>query len=155
AAWRFWRERRGGALVVMRTVICAVLILVMLNPQSLLPRERTGKPRLIVLLDTSGSMGTRDAGPNTRLETAMSVLRDAKTLGALNREFVLEVRRFDRTAGPLDLDQFATNAVLGDASDIGTALMSAISDLADGKPQAGALLASDGRATTADTLDAA
>src|SRR5206468_8516869 len=40
-------------------------------------------------------------------------------------------------------------------SDIGTALMSAVSELGNTQAQAGVLLVSDGRATTPDTLDAA
>src|ERR1041385_1638207 len=155
AALRLWRERLGGALLGLRTLTVGVLIFIMLNPQSLLPREHTGKPSLIVLLDASSSMATRDVGPDTRLGAALRVLNDPPTLASLNKEFVLDVRRFDRSAGPVDLAQFATNAALGDASDIGTALMSAVSELGNTKAQAGVLLVSDGRATTPDTLDAA
>lgn len=155
AALRVWRERRGGALLGLRIFTAGVLMFVMLNPQSLLPRERSGKPSLIVLLDTSSSMATRDAGQDTRLGAALRILNDPKTLASLNREFVLDVRRFDRNAGPVDLAQLVTNGTLGDASDIGMALMSAVSELGDAKAQAGVLLVSDGRATTPDTLDAA
>ena len=155
AALRLWRERLGGALLGLRTLTVGVLIFIMLNPQSLLPREHTGKPSLIVLLDASSSMATRDVGPDTRLGAALRVLNDPPTLASLNKEFVLDVRRSDRSAGAVDLAQFATNAALGDASDIGTALMSAVSELGNTKAQAGVLLVSDGRATTPDTLDAA
>src|SRR5438067_1487903 len=155
AALRLWRERRGGALLGLHAFIAAALIFVMLNPQSLLPREHSGKSSLIVLLDTSSSMATRDAGQETRLGAALRVLNDPQTLASLNKDFVLDVRRFDRNASPLDLAQFATNAALGDASDIGTALMSAVSELGNTQAQAGVLLVSDGRATTPDTLDAA
>jgi len=155
AALRLWRERRGAALLGLRVFTVGILIFVMLNPQSLLPRERSGKPSLVVLLDTSLSMATRDAGQDTRLGAALRVLNDPQTLASLNKEFVLDVRRFDRHAGPVDLAQFATNAALGDASDIGTALMSAVSELGNTQAQAGVLLVSDGRATTPDTLDAA
>src|SRR5438874_1160979 len=91
AALRLWRERRGGALLGLRAFIAAALIFVMLNPQSLLPREHSGKPSLIVLLDTSSSMATRDAGQETRLGAALRVLNDPQTLASLNQDFVLNV----------------------------------------------------------------
>src|SRR5262249_20727490 len=121
AALRLWRERRGGALLGLRVLTVGILIFVLLNPQTLLPREHSGKPSLIVLLDASSSMATRDAGPDTRLGAALRVLNDSATLAALKKEFDLDVRRFDRSVGPVDLAQLATNAVLGDASDIGSA----------------------------------
>jgi len=154
-ALRFCCERRGSALLGLRALIAAALVFIMLNPQSLIPREHSGKPNLIVLLDTSSSMATRDVEQQTRVGAALQVLNDPKTLAALNKEFALDVRRFDRKAGPLDLAQFAKNTILGDASDIGTALMSAVSELGNTQAQAGVLLVSDGRATTPDTLDAA
>jgi hypothetical protein len=155
AAARWWRERRGGGLVAVRALIIGMLAFVMLNPQSLLPRERTGKPKLIVLVDTSASMATRDAGGDSRLGAAARVLNNPSTLAALNKEFVLDVRQFDRDMRPAELSQLTTNVPTGDASDIGTALMSTIAELGDVRSQAGVLLVSDGRATTPDTLDAA
>src|SRR5262249_30398749 len=129
---------------------------VMLNAQVLLPRERTGKPKLVVLLDTSASMATRDAEPaGPRLETALRVLQDPRTLADLNKEFDLEVRRFDRDCSPTELAALGTNAAAGDASDLATALMSAVSELGNAPAQAGVLLVSDGRATTPGTLEAA
>src|SRR5262249_42060001 len=111
AAVRWWRERRGGLLLVLRALIVGALILVLLNPQSLLPRERTGKPKLMVLLDPSASMATRDAGPDSRLAVAVRTISAPPTLAALNKEFVIDVRRFDRAAGPADLATL-TNAPL-------------------------------------------
>jgi hypothetical protein len=155
AVVRWWRERRGGGLLALRAVIVGVLIFLMLNPQSLLPRERTGKPKLVVLLDSSASMATRDAGADSRFGAAMHALNNPATLAALSKEFVLDVRRFDRDSRPADLAQLSMSVPTGDASDIGTALMSAVSEQGETKAQAGVLLVSDGRATTADTLEAA
>src|SRR5690348_377788 len=50
---------------ILRLAILGLLVFVMLNPESLLPRKRTGKPKLAVLLDTSSSMATRDSGANS------------------------------------------------------------------------------------------
>ncbi len=155
AVFRRWREGRGGWPVALRALLIAALLWVMLNPQSLLPRERTGKPKLIVLVDTSASMATRDVGGDSRSGAALRVLNNSSTLAALNKEFVIDIRRFDRDTRPADLSELATNVPAGDASAIGTALMSAAAELGDAKSQAGVLLVSDGRATTPDTLDAA
>src|SRR5207249_4393179 len=87
----------------LRIALSAVLIWIMLNPQTFLPRQQSGKPRLIVLVDTSASMGTRDVGQESRIDTAKRVLANPKTLAALNKEFVLDLRRFDRTAAPFSV----------------------------------------------------
>jgi hypothetical protein len=155
AVLRCWREGRGKKPAVVRVLIIGALLLVMLNPQSLLPRERTGKPKLVVLIDTSASMATRDAGADSRLGAAVRVLNNESTLATLNKEFVLDVRQFDRDLRPVELSQLPTNSPTGDASDIGRALMSVVSELGDARSQVGVLLVSDGRATTPDTLDAA
>jgi hypothetical protein len=150
ALWRWWRERRGGFLIVLRWLVLAVLIGVMLNPQSLLPREQSGKPKLVVLLDTSSSMNTRDAGGDSRFAAAARLVTN--NLARLNHDFVLEWAGSTREARPLDWSQLKD---FGDASDIGAALMSSVSDLGEQKSQAGVLLLSDGRATAAGALDAA
>jgi hypothetical protein len=151
--WR--RERRGGGLILWRAIVIGCLLLIMLNPQSLLPRERPTRPKLTILLDTSASMATRDAGGSSRLNSALDVLKKPVTLAALNKEFILDVRQFDRELHPAEFSELATNIPSGDASAIGAALMSVVSELGDAKAQVGVLLVSDGRATTSDTLDAA
>ena len=155
AAVRWWRERRGGALLAVRACIIALLVFVMLNPQSVLPRERTEKPKLAILLDTSASMATRDLGADSRLAAALRTLTNPATLAALNKDFVLDIRRFDREAHSTDLAQLGTNSPTGDATDLGKAVMSAAAELGETKAQAGVLVISDGRATTPDTLEAA
>ena len=151
---RRWREQRGGWSVGLRAAAIIVLLFVILNPQSLVPRQQTEKPKLIVLLDTSASMATPDASGQPRLSAALRVL-DSSTLAALNKNFVVDVRRFDREVGPAELGRLANNAPSGDASDIGRAVMGAASELGDLKSQAGVLLVSDGRATAAGMEDAA
>ena len=85
AAVRWRRERRGGGLLTLRALIIALLIFVMLNPQSILPRPRPGKPRLVILLDTSASMATRDVGGDSRFHAAVRALSDPAAQESLNR----------------------------------------------------------------------
>ena len=152
---RWWCEGRGRALLLLRAGIIALLAFVMLNPQSMLPRERTDKPQLTILLDSSSSMATRDVGGGSRFDAALRMLTNANILQNLNKEFALDFRRFERTVHATDLAQLATNIPTGDASDIGKAVMSVASEPGEAKSKAGILLISDGRATTADTLEAA
>jgi hypothetical protein len=150
--FRWWRERRGAVLAFVRLLVLAALVTVILNPQALLPREQNSKPKLIVLLDTSSSMSTRDVDSDSRLAAAARALTN--NLARLNNDFVLDVRRFDRETRPLDVNQFS-RIELGDASDLGAALVSSVSDLGEQKSQAGVLLISDGRSTTPGPLEAA
>lgn len=155
AALRWWRERRGGAALSLRALIVGALVLVMLNPQLVLSRQRTEKPKLVVLLDASASMATPDAGGQTRFAAATKVLGNATTLSRLSKEFILDFREFDRIARPAEMARMTDRTPAGDASEIGKSLMSVVSELGDTKAQAGVLLVSDGRATAPDTLDAA
>lgn len=154
AAVRRWREQRGALSVALRAAVIIVLLLIMLNPQALLPRQQTEKPKLVVLVDTSASMATADVDGRSRLAAALHALNPA-TLAALNKQFVVDVRQFDRDIRPADLSALSSNAPGGDASDIGRAVMSVVSELGDTKAQAGVLVASDGRATAEGMEDAA
>lgn len=155
AAVRCWREERGRGLLILRAAISGLLIFIILNPQSILPRERNTKPKLAILLDTSSSMTTRDVGADSRFMAALRTLTNSATVQSLEQGFVLDVRRFDREAHPADLQQLGTNSPAGDASDIGKAVMTTVSELGETKSQAGILLVTDGRATTGDPLEAA
>jgi hypothetical protein len=155
AALRWWRERRGRFVLMLRAAMIALLVFVMLNPQSILPRERTEKPKLAILLDSSASMATSDAENDSRFSFALRTLTNSAVYQSLNKEFVLDFRRFDRAAHPSDPWQAGNNGPTGDASDIGNAVMSVASELGETKSQAGILLISDGRATAGDALEAA
>jgi hypothetical protein len=151
--WR--REKRGGGTLALRALMIGGLLWVMLNPQALLPRERTGKPKFVILLDTSASMATRDAGGDSRLGAALRVVTNASTLAALNKDFDLDVRRFDRELRPAELSQLSDTNARGDATDLGRALMSVVSELGGAPEQAGVLVVSDGQVTSPGASDAA
>jgi len=152
AAVRWRRERHGGWVLGLRLLALGVWLWAMLNPMAFLPREQTGKPKFIALVDASASMETRDANGATRLALALQTLSNA--LPELNKEFTMEVRQFDRDSKPLDVTA-PPRAAQGSASDLGAAVSGAVSALAEEKSQAGVLIISDGRATAPGTLDAA
>ncbi|PWU17994.1 MAG: hypothetical protein C5B50_10120 [Verrucomicrobia bacterium] len=177
AAVRWWREMAIPSLrsvhsfaaifqlsVLLRLVIIGLLVFVILNPQAIIPREHKDKSRLTILLDSSASMNTRDAqsaiaptgsGTVPRYSAAIRCLTNPATLVALNKEFQVDLRLFDRDTRQSDLSRIGTNAPAGDVSDIGKAVMSAATELGETKAQAGILLVSDGQATTLNTEEAA
>lgn len=147
--------RRQAVPIAVRIVVIAVLLWISLNPTAVQPRPQPGKPRLVVLLDTSGSMNTADVAGRTRLAAALHVLDDPSTQSTLQDAFRLDVRSFDaatRAAALTDLKPAAAN---GKATDIAAALTQAVGDLGDDAAQAGVLLISDGRSTSPGALDAA
>ena len=146
--------RRQVLSLVMRVLVIALLLAVALNPTIVRPREVPGRPALIVLVDTSYSMSTRDADGKGRLESALAVLADGRIRARLEQDFTLDVRRFDRDASAASLAALKADAAQGRATDLAAALYSAVADLGDRKDQAGVLVVSDGRATTEGTLDA-
>jgi len=153
--WRWWRERGGPMSVALRVMVIAGLCFIALNPQAVLPREHRTKPKLVIAVDTSASMATPDAAGGSRLATSLSILTNAGVVAALDRSFALDVRQFDANSRPASLTALTAASALGDASDVGAALLGAISDLNDSKSQAGVLLVSDGRATGSGAIDAA
>lgn len=154
AAVRWWRERRGGRLLILRAAVVALLAFVMTNPQGLLPRQRSGKPKLAVLVDTSASMATADVQGSSRFSAAMNTLAKVETLEALGREFVVEFHRFDREEHMAEVGQLRSVSPSGDATQLGKAVMSVVSRLGEEKSQAGVLVVSDGRGTASETKEA-
>jgi hypothetical protein len=152
ALLRWRRERSPSIALALRVFVIAILLFLALNPQWLLPKKNQGKPRLVVLVDTSQSMATADSVGEARLNTALKTLTNSATLDRLNKEFALDLRAFDRDVKPLNVN---SNVSLGDSSNLGDALVRAISDLGEAKTQASVLLISDGRATAEGVGEAA
>lgn len=147
--------RRQAASIAMRSVVIIILLLIALNPTAVQPRPQPGKPRLVVLLDTSASMNTPDVAGQPRLAAALHVLDSSSTESALHSAFSLDVRRFDADSRAATLADLKVAAANGKATDIGSALTQAVGDLGDDPAQAGVLLISDGRSTSPGALDAA
>ena len=156
-----WRERRGGSRkrrvgpLVLRGLLLAGLVIILLNPVALRPREQAGRPKLVLLVDTSASMATRDVEGQSRLTAAARVLAEPATRERLEREFTLDLRRFDKQSQPFDWRDLAAMPADGDGSDLGGAIASAVNDLAQAKSAAGVVVVSDGRATTEGAVEAA
>jgi hypothetical protein len=155
AILRWRRERRGALVLALRVLLLLLLAFILADPQAFTPRQRLDKPKLAVLLDTSSSMATRDVQGGSRFELALRQLTNSANLAALQKEFTLDFRGFDRDQKPLSPGELSSALPKGEASDLGRALMSVVSDLGQTGAQAGVLVVSDGRATSPDTLDAA
>lgn len=155
AVWRWRRERRGLLPLLLRIAASGILLVVLLNPQALTPRERNGRPRMTVLLDASSSMAVKDVKDAPRLGAALRVLTNAATMQALQRDFAVDFKRFDAQAQPADLLRLSAADATGEASDLGRAIMSAAGELGDVPGQAGVMVVSDGRATAPGASDAA
>src|SRR5690349_7404737 len=79
AVWLYRRQetgRRNGGLVlsILRGVAVAAIALVLLNPVRTRAQKETGKPPLLVLVDTSHSMSQADVDGKPRLEAAKGAL---------------------------------------------------------------------------------
>lgn len=150
---RAWREnrlvrlRRQWLTLALRAACIAALTVIALNPTAIRPRESAGKPSLVVLVDTSGSMATADVGGQSRLAVALEALRSPRIRQHLGEEFTLDVRTFDRESRPASLGSLTPDSAAGPHSRLGDALMQAVLDAAEQKDRAGVLVVSDGRAT--------
>jgi hypothetical protein len=154
AAWLYQRatsgERRSprqiGALTAIRLLVVAALALLLLNPSLTRAEKESGKPPLLVLLDTSHSMAVPDVGGKRRYDVARQALLENDELrqeyqkhytpiffSMAERVIRQEFTAFRRTARP---DGGRTN--------LGEAIAGAISAAA-GAPSGGVLLVSDGR----------
>jgi hypothetical protein len=151
---QMWRERRVTSWkgcagpAALRLMFVAAAVMVLLNPVALLPRQQPGKPKLVLLVDTSASMATRDVDGAARGEAVLRTLSGGGTREMLEREFELDLRRFDRQWRPVDWETLWSEPPSGEGTDLASAITAAVGDLAGEKSPAGVLVVSDGRATT-------
>lgn len=150
---RLVREKRGRLPLVLRLAVLVLLAVVLLNPQQLLPRDRETRPKLVVLVDTSSSMATPDADGRARLEVAATALREGWP--ALSSKFDLQLKRFDRSSAAAEVEALLDSRQGADATDLRSALMTAVSEVGSAPGSGGVVLISDGRATTDASLEAA
>jgi hypothetical protein len=185
-AWTWWNYRRErgpagrffrGLLIGLR--IAAVVVLLFMLQGWMLQRHRTDLPELVVLLDVSGSMSTRDAiedsslrsaitkrlsatnlDEGTRLDVAKLLLleNDRSVLTRLQEKYRLKVYAIGETATLVKLEEeqdlgMATRRLEADApsSRLGKCLRDVL-EAQRGRPTSAVILLSDGINTEGRTL---
>lgn len=89
-------------LGVLRVAIVAVFTVSLLQPVVSYSRSEPRRPEMVVLVDTSASMGLpRAEGTGSRLDEALGALRGQPLLTHLREQFQLRWFAFDRQAYPL------------------------------------------------------
>jgi hypothetical protein len=145
---RISRLRRAAVGVLLAIAVGSILAL-LLNPTwEELNRAEIGRPSLAVLLDTSGSMDTRDCAGKTRLDAAKAVVRDLAA--GLKDQFNVRLWDFNTDLRALRLEEMGAAQATGVATDIGTNLCRALQ--ADLGEEAAIVLLSDGIHNVPDTL---
>lgn len=146
--------RRRLALTLMRIgVLCALLVL-LLRPMALVPRDEVrDKPLVSVLVDTSQSMNTKDVDKRSRYEAALGALQGKKSdslLTTLGRNYDVQLFSFDKDLRRTAMRFLtASQEVGGKETCIAAALSDAVKGAAAGKIR-GILLLSDGRSNETD-----
>ena len=145
--------------------VAAVLLFAacLLQPTISYLRMQSRPPELLVLVDTSQSMGQTDAaGDRTRLAAATDGMQRAKFLETLREKFKLTVFNFDRRAYPVDAADLSSLKPQGPATAFATSFASAVDLLAAEEDEAASsaapqrvLLVSDGHDRGNESLAAA
>lgn len=142
-----------GALAALRAAIIVVLVLALLQPVVSYLRSTEESPDLLVLVDTSKSMGTAaSADGSTRLDAARATLRAGGLLDKLGEQFNVRLFAFDRDARPIGEAELDRLAAEGESTRLGDSLATAVAYRrqgdSDASPAAAApprvLLVSDG-----------
>ncbi len=139
---------RRTLFLLIRLLAVAGLVVVLLRPMRTEPAAAsTGKPLFAVVVDTSASMATADAGGTSRYEAVASSLRDHQgdLRTRLGSDYDVRFFTFDKTLQPASPEAVLNPAApQGAGTDVGSALLELAASV-EGKPSAGALLISDGR----------
>ena len=153
--FRFLRRSLGpgkaSLLTLLRGLVYALLLLFLLGPVRTVEEPTPLRRPLVVLLDTSESMGLASGrGDATRLDAAREALAAAGLTRGLAGKYDLKLYSFDRETSPRDLEGLAGAAPAGDAS----RLFHALGQAAEHEPDAaGVVVVSDGIVNPADALD--
>jgi hypothetical protein len=133
------------ALGVLRLGIILGFLLLIWQPALTYTRAVEQPPELLVLVDTSRSMGARGAGKGNRLEEVLSATRQGPLATGLRERFRLHWFAYDRTARPVEENELGKLKPAAASGHLAESL-SAASDHARalGKRPARVLLLSDG-----------
>ena len=113
-------------LGVLRVVVVVVLVLGLLQPVVSYSKTTERLPDLLVLVDTSQSMGVSNTtGGPTRLAQAMASLRQGGLANDLDNHFNVHWFAFDRSAYPVEAADLAGLKPTGDSTHFADSLTAA------------------------------
>lgn len=150
----YWRQRGAFrlfpwvVLLSLRTVGLLLLLAILMRPMCEERPEGKERRALAVLVDTSRSMNTYDAGDRSRLAAVREeALGDSALWDALQNEHLLRFYEFSEEARPHSLaNLLKTESAEGTATDLGGSLLSVLNVAASGgEGLTGVLVLSDGR----------
>ncbi|MCY4438914.1 MAG: hypothetical protein OXE53_01695, partial [Deltaproteobacteria bacterium] len=143
---------KASLLTLLRGLVYALLLLFLLGPTRTVEEDTSLRRPLVVLLDTSESMGLSSGQDDTsRLDAAREVLAAPGLTLGLAQTYDLKLYGFDRETTPRGIEGFADAAPAGDAS----RLFEALGRVHENEPDAaGVIVVSDGIVTPAEALDA-
>ena len=158
---RTFRQRRVASLglLVMRLALIAALSLVLMGPSVITSRDTDKRrPRLGILLDTSGSMQTRDCQGISRAEFGASRWLGDDVLGKLARTYEIHLAGFDaqvRPLSPTSLQLPPEQLAAGKTSNIAKCISSTLREMPAEARDAALIVLSDGRDSTHSPLEPA
>ncbi|MBM4038102.1 MAG: hypothetical protein FJ290_06265 [Planctomycetes bacterium] len=135
-------------LLAMRVLIVVVLLLFIFQPELLFKRFFTSSPQMLVLVDTSGSMGHADPSPGgppePRLELAKTNLR-GKFLSTLEQQFSVSLYKFGASCQPISYREVRTLRADQELTDLANACATAVNEARQRRGRiAGLVLLTDG-----------
>ena len=132
-------------LSCLRAAILVAFLLILLQPAISYTSSLAQLPELIVLVDTSHSMG-QPGTKGTRLEEVTSALQKGELASALKGRYQLHWFAFDDTARPIDEGKLKTLKAAGTSTQFAPSIEAAYNQVrALGKYPQRLLLVSDGR----------
>ena len=143
--------RRASLLTLLRGGVYTLLLLFLMGPVRTVEDPTSLRRPLVVLLDTSESMGLPSGpGDASRIDSAREALAAPGLTRGLAGKYDLKLYSFDRETAPRDFDGLAGVVPAGDAS----RLFDALGQVAESEPDAaGVIVVSDGIVNPADALD--
>lgn len=116
-------------LTLLRLASIVLFVLCLLQPTVSYDRARKVEPELIVLVDTSASMGNLEGDENadrkSRLANALEAYRKSKLPAALEERFQVRMFGFDRRAYPLEPSELSRLTASDKTTDYAAGLASA------------------------------
>jgi hypothetical protein len=151
------RPRWVAVVTGLRVAVLAVVVLILLQPVVSYTRTVEPLPEVLVLVDTSQSMGQAGASAETRLGEVVGRLDKGDFATALRERFRPRWFRFDATATPLKGGDLADLMADGSTTQLGESLTAACQLVrAEGQSPRRVLLVSDGNDRgTADPAEVA